>query len=134
MIVVDTSAIIAIAIDEPEGRVFDVLMVGQGAIIGAPTLVEARMVLHSLMPTFADTFLDGLTGRSSVSVASFTLEMYRAATEAFIRYGKGRGHPAYLNFGDCLSYAVAKAHALPLLFKGNDFVHTDIEPAYRPAP
>ncbi|KQT78899.1 type II toxin-antitoxin system VapC family toxin [Methylobacterium sp. Leaf466] len=134
MIVVDTSAIVAIALEEPEGRIFDELMVGRGAIIGTTTLFEARMVLSSFMPTFADTFLDGLTARSSVSVSSFTLEMYRAATDAFTRYGRGRGHPACLNFGDCLTYAVARVHGLPLLFKGNDFVHTDIEPAYRPAP
>ena len=134
MIVVDTSAIIAIALKESEGPIFDELMVGRGAIIGTTTLFEARMVLSSLMPTFADAFIDGLTARPSVSVASFTFEMYRAATDAFMRYGRGRGHAACLNFGDCLTYAVAKVHALPLLFKGNDFVHTDIEPAYRPAP
>jgi ribonuclease VapC len=55
--------------------------------------------------------------------------MYRVAGDAVERYGKGRGHPARLNFGDCLSYAVAKASGLPLLFKGGDFSLTDIRPA-----
>ena len=132
MIAVDTSALIAIALKEAEGRIFDELMVKRGALIGLPTLFETRMVLGSLMPDFVDMFLDGLIARPSVTTADFTLEMYRAAVDAFARYGKGRGHPAHLNFGDCLSYAVAKTLALPLLFKGNDFARTDVAPAHAP--
>jgi ribonuclease VapC len=56
--------------------------------------------------------------------------MYHIAGDAFSRYGKGRGHPAGLNYGDCLSYAVAKQLGIPLLFKGNDFIHTDITSAF----
>ena len=56
--------------------------------------------------------------------------MFESAIDAFSRYGKGLGHKAGLNFGDCLAYAVARTHAAPLLFKGDDFVHTDIEPAH----
>lgn len=134
MIAVDTSALVAIAMKEPEGRIFDELMVRERAIIETPTLFEARMVLGSLMPTFGDRFLEGLIARPSISVADFMLEMYRAAGEAFARYGKGRGHSACLNFGDCLTYVVAKVHAIPLLFKGNDFIQTDIEPACTPIP
>ena len=62
----------------------------------------------------------------------FTHEMFEPAVQAFHSYGKGRGHPAQLNFGDCLSYAVAKAHRVPVLYKGDVFALTDIEPAYRP--
>jgi ribonuclease VapC len=55
--------------------------------------------------------------------------MYRIAIEAFDRFGRGRGHPAKLNFGDCMAYAVAKAHQVPLLYKGDDFAKTDIATA-----
>ncbi|WP_430910455.1 type II toxin-antitoxin system VapC family toxin [Methylobacterium sp. sgz302541] len=130
MIALDTSAIIAIAAKEAEGEVFDTIIVERGAIVGTPTLLEARMVLGSLIPSFADDFLAGLLARESVRSAAFTHEMYAVAAEAFARFGRGRGHPARLNFGDCLSYAVAKTRSLPLLFKGDDFVHTDVVPAY----
>ena len=55
--------------------------------------------------------------------------MYAAATQAFDRFGKGRGHPAQLNICDCMAYAVASTHGVPLLFKGDDFAQTDIAPA-----
>ena len=55
------------------------------------------------------------------------------AADAFLRFGRGSGHKAQLNFGDCFSYALAKSRNLPLLFKGDDFIHTDIEPALKPA-
>lgn len=134
MIAIDTSAIVAIVLGEPEAETFDALIAEHHVIIGTPTLVETRMVLGSLIPNFVDAFLNRLVARPSVLAVDFTLETYRAAADAFSRYGKGRGHAAQLNFGDCLSYAVAKTHALPLLFKGCDFVHTDIVPAHIPAP
>ena len=134
MIAVDTSAIVAIAMREAEGRDFDELIVRERALIGTPTLFETRLVLGSLMPTFADAFLDAFIARSSIAVTDFTLEMYRAAADAFSRYGKGQRRRACLNFGDCFSYAVARTHSVPLLFKGNDFVHTDLVPAYAPVP
>ena len=66
-------------------------------------------------------------------IAVDTSASYGVAVDAFNRYGKGRGHPAQLNFGDCLSYAVARSRNLPLLFKGDDFARTDLVPAYGPA-
>ncbi|MCJ2141309.1 type II toxin-antitoxin system VapC family toxin [Methylobacterium sp. E-066] len=134
MIALDSSALVAIALDEPEGRIFDALIVRHRAIVGTPTLLETRMVLGSLMPAFADAFLDRLIATPSIRTVDFGLDAFRAAADAFNRYGKGQGHIAYLNFGDCLSYAVAKVHAVPLLFKGNDFIHTDLVPAYSPSP
>lgn len=133
MIAVDTSAIIAIAMAEPEGTIFDELIVERQAVIGAPTLFETRMVLGTLMPSFADAFMDQLLSKPSVQAVDFTLASYGVAVDAFHRYGKGRGHPAQLNFGDCLSYAVARSRNLPLLFKGDDFARTDLVPAYDPA-
>ena len=133
MIALDSSALVAIALDEPEGRIFDELIVRSRALVGVPTLFETRMVLGSLMPTFADVFVDRLIASPSIRTVDFGIDTYRAATDAFNRYGKGRGHAACLNFGDCLSYAVAKVYAVPLLFKGGDFIHTDLVPAHDPA-
>ncbi len=68
-----------------------------------------------------------------MTIVPHDLPLTDAAFEAFRRYGKGRGHPAQLNIIDCLVYALARARGLPLLFKGNDFTHTDITPALGPA-
>ena len=126
MIALDTSAVVAIAPHEPEEEPYSQLIILRGAIIAAPTLIECHMVLTSRMPAFAKAFMQGFMERRAVHPANFTLEMYRLAAAAFDRYGKGRGHPARLNFGDCMAYAVAKRHELPLLYKGGDFPHTDI--------
>lgn len=134
MIALDTSAIVAIAMEEPEGERFDTLIAQNRTIIGTPTLVEARIVLGALMPAFAEDFLEVLILRRTVQPVAFTLQMYRLASDAFHRFGKGKGHPARLKFGDCQSYAVSKAHDAPLLFKGHDFIHTDLIPAYPPIP
>lgn len=128
MVVVDTSALVAIALKEPERERFVSLM-SEGAIVGTPILVETAMVLRPRAPASADAFMDGLLGSGLVSVEPFTAGMYLAAREAFGRYGRGSGHAARLNFCDCLSYAVAKVLARPLLFKGEDFSRTDILPA-----
>lgn len=129
MIAVDTSAVVAIALQEPEGERYSKRIVENGAVIGTPTLVECRMVLSTRMPVFADRFMQGFVERKAVHPADFTFDMYEAAVAAFGRFGKGQGHRAQLNFGDCLAYAVAKQHDLPLLYKGDDFSHTDVRPA-----
>jgi ribonuclease VapC len=129
MIALDTSAIAAIAFGEPEADAFNRQIAIRGAVVGAPTLVEARLVLSSRM-SGADRFMRMFLAPPELAPVDFSVEMYRVAGDAFERYGKGRGHPARLNFGDCLSYAVAKASGLPLLFKGGDFSLTDIRPAF----
>jgi ribonuclease VapC len=108
----------------------------------AVTLSDARIVLVSPISLYESTTSLMRIGRSSLEVVTELVERFleesRAETvavdahigglalEAFARYGRGR-HKAKLNFGDCFAYACAKAHRVPLLFKGNDFVHTDIE-------
>lgn len=129
MIAVDTSAIVAIGLNEPDEVVYTRRIADGQSLVGATTLVEAGLVLSRQLPLFADTFLRGLLARRSVRVVDFSAAMYETAVFAFRRYGKGQGHPAQLNFGDCLSYAVAKVHDVPLLYKGDDFGHTDIRPA-----
>ena len=130
MIVVDTSAIVAIARGEPDHEAFGSAMADEGAIIGTPTIVEVKFVLSSILdPAVVDTMIDRLGSDGGLRSVAFTQDMADAAVEAFRRYGKGRGHPAQLNYGDCMSYAVARVRGLPLLFKGNDFSKTDIVPA-----
>lgn len=132
MIALDTSALIAIAFDEPEKERFASLISRDGAVIGGPSLVETKLVLNRIGADAADTFLKSLTREGRVSPVEFSIGMLEEAMLAVDRYGRGSRHPAKLNFGDCLSYAVAKVHRLPLLYKGEDFVHTDIEPVWRP--
>ena len=128
MIALDSSAIVAIALREPEADQYLDLVALQQAIVGAPTLVETYLVLSRRTHAF-DEFLRRFVSPPVVRLVAFTPEMYAVATNAFDRYGKGRGHRAQLNFGDCLAYAVAKARDVPLLYKGTDFGRTDIRPA-----
>lgn len=132
MIAIDTSALVAIAKNELEQEAFADLISVEGAVIGAPTLFETRLVLQSLLDGGADRYVDAIVANPSVSVVDFTIGHYRLAAAAFVKYGRGQSHPAKLNFGDCMSYAVAKLEDVPLLYKGRDFVHTDIRPAYLP--
>jgi ribonuclease VapC len=129
VIALDSSAIVAIAVREPEADSFLDVIGARSAVIGAPTLVETHLVLSRKAPGVFGDFLRGFVIPPHVRVIDFTAEMYHLATDAFDRYGKGRGHRAQLNFGDCLAYAVAKAKDVPLLYKGADFAHTDIRPA-----
>jgi ribonuclease VapC len=129
MIALDSSAVVAIALEEPEAVDFNRLIVTQEALIGTPTLFEIHLVLSQKSPGSAEEFLTGLLERRSIHPVQFNLPMFRLAQSAFERYGKGKRRPAKLNFGDCMAYAVAKFHDVPLLYKGDDFRLTDIRPA-----
>jgi ribonuclease VapC len=132
LIVLDTSALIAIIRDEEEAGPFLRLVLDRKAILGAPTALEFHMVMRSLPAPNAASFADGLLASPAITVVDFSAGMMAFARDAFDRFGKGR-HRARLNYGDCLAYAVAKAYDAPLLFKGDDFLHTDVTPAYQPA-
>lgn len=132
MIAVDTSALVAIALKEAEHLDYLTLLAEQRGVIGAPSVVETKLVFSRVPAVEVDAFLRGLMQRVNLSVVPFSPEMAEIAVAAFRRYGKGQGHPAQLNFGDCMSYAVAKVHDVPLLFKGHDFSATDLRPAQRP--
>jgi ribonuclease VapC len=129
MIALDTSAIVAIACSEPEEEAFNRLISTKEALVGTPTLVETRMVLESKLPEFADQFMQSFLNTRFIHPVAFSLRMYFEAMEGFRRFGKGRRGPAGLNFGDCMSYAVAKFYDAPLLYKGDDFVQTDVASA-----
>lgn len=132
MIVVDTSALIAIVKKEAEEERFAFAIGSDEAVIGAPTLFETRLVLQSLLRVGGDRFIEDMVANPAVRIEAFSLDHYRVAAAALRTYGRGQGHPAKLNFGDCMSYAVAKLNDAPLLYKGDDFIHTDIRPAYLP--
>ena len=134
MIAVDTSAILAILLLEPEEAAFQQVLTASVAVIGAPTLVEVRLVLEGHYRNHAEAVLRGFIARNGLKIVPFDAATFEAAISAFARFGRGRGHPAKLNFGDCMAYGVAKTHNVPLLFKGRDFIHTDLVPAYVPSP
>ena len=124
--VIDTSALLAILLNEPERRRFNELIAASGKrLLSAASLVEAGMVLEVRGGEAAGRELDLFLHRASFEVVPLDADQAEIARAAFRHYGKGR-HPAGLNFGDCLAYAASKATAEPLLFKGQDFSKTDI--------
>jgi len=132
--VVDTSAIVAIARNEPEASAFaGMLEAVPGKLIAAPTYLECAFVLGGLAPTKGLAFLRDLVADTLITVEPFGPDQLDIALQARQKFSRGSGHPAKLNFGDCFSYALARTRNLPLLFKGEDFIHTDIEPAMKPA-
>ncbi len=127
--IIDTSAVIAILAGEPDAAHY-AQRIEQDPTprIGAPAMLEASMVLTRWFGDAADAALDGFVRESGAEIVAFDLPQLRAAQDAYRRFGKGR-HPAGLNFGDCMSYALARVCGESLLFKGEDFTHTDIPSA-----
>lgn len=129
VIVVDTSALIAILWEEAEAESFTrVIFESRSSLIAAPSVLEFFMVAgrQASRPNIAP---QDIVGRPGIVIQPWTERHLTIARDAFSRYGKGQGHPAQLNFGDCISYALAKAENAPLLYKGGDFALTDIRAA-----
>jgi len=129
VIVVDTSAIIAILRLEPEADdcMHAIARAGR-RLISAISVLEASMVIAGRTGTIDDwARLDALTAEI-IEIVPFDAEQALRAREAFVRFGRGR-HPAALNFGDCAAYALASTYSAPLLFKGTDFTKTDLTAA-----
>jgi ribonuclease VapC len=124
--IADSSALIAIALREPG---YDVLRrklaASSATAVGAPTLAEAKIVLTAKGQD-AEALLGPILREAGIAIVPFGSAHHDAAVEAFARYGKRR-HPAGLNFGDCLTYAVAKVAGEALLCKGGDFEKTDVD-------
>ncbi|HWK44297.1 MAG TPA: type II toxin-antitoxin system VapC family toxin [Stellaceae bacterium] len=136
VIAIDTSAIVAMIRREPEWAAFaSVLATANEIYISAVSVLEASMVLVGGQGGESErSSLDTLLDRLKIEIIPFDAAQARLAQDAFMIYGKGRGderrgRSAGLNFGDCASYALAKARSVPLLFKGDDFAHTDVTPA-----
>lgn len=127
-IVVDTSALMAVALGEPAAdRCIAALSDTDALLIAAPTLTETLIVATGRNIAEA---MQATLDRLAPIVVDLTAKRASAAAAAYRHYGKGR-HAAGLNFGDCFAYAIAKEHACPLLYIGDDFVKTDIESALR---
>lgn len=130
MIAVDTSAIVAIVLNEPERADFrDIIRRAGKALISTVSVVEARLVIHGRRGQRGIVLAESLLRFPVFEIVSPSVAEMDAAYAAFVAYGRGSGHPANLNFGDLFSYALAKVRGAPLLFKGEDFIHTDIQPA-----
>lgn len=126
--ILDSSVLVAILRAESDARELAVAARAAPVLrVGAPTLLETSIVIGPDRQPELDALIAGL----QVSVVEFSAEHARVAREAYVRYGRGSGSRARLNLGDVMSYAVAKVSGEPLLFKGDDFPHTDVEPAVR---
>lgn len=123
--IIDTSAVVAIARAEPDAERYVEAMRSSRVGVSTATVLECAFVLR---PALAD-LLDELLHEAQIEVIPFDAVQLAAARTAMAAYGRGSGSPAKLNYGDCISYALAKTTQDTLLFKGDDFRHTDIEPA-----
>ncbi|MEY9107465.1 ribonuclease VapC [Bradyrhizobium yuanmingense] len=128
--IVDTSALIAILRSEPEAQRY-ALAIEMHPIrrMSAANFVEAAVVIDASRDPIASRRFDELMKEAQISIEAMTEAHAQVAREAYRDFGKGSGHPARLNFGDCFAYALAKSTGEPLLFKGDDFIHTDIASA-----
>lgn len=132
--IVDTSALVAVVTGEPEAAPFHSLLGrSQGSAVSAGNWVElATVLVRKFQEAEPRRVLDALAVAYKLAIVPVTSEQVIIAASGYATYGRGTGHPARLNFGDCFSYALAKAAGEPLLFNGDDFTHTDVEPALRP--
>lgn len=127
--IVDTSALIAITFAEPgHPDLITKLADTPAAGIGTPTLAETGLVLASRLGRDPRDLVIRLLDEFGIEQIPFGDQHWREAVDAFLRFGRGR-HKARLNFGDCLTYAVARLANEPLLFVGEDFTQTDLTPA-----
>lgn len=125
--VIDTSALVAIFLAEPERKLLlDLVLQAETRMISAATVLEAGIVLEARRGESAGREFDLFLMRANLQIVAVDSEQTEIARSAWRKYGKGR-HPAALNFGDCFAYALAKFAGEPLLAKGTDFAATDVE-------
>ena len=128
--IIDTSAIVAIALNEPErDRLVDAILDAPAARISAASMVEIAAVLMRRMAPEDVRRVERLIDQLGIEAVAFDADQAASATRAYRDFGRGSGHPAGLNLGDCYSYALADVTGEPLLFIGDDFSHTDITAA-----
>ncbi len=127
MIVIDSSAVVAILLGEPESASFAMALRDNDGRVSALSVFESETVIMGRVGAEHIAKVRRLLESARVEIEPFDDGQARLANAAYLRFGKGR-HPARLNMGDCAAYALAKSLNAPLLFKGDDFSQTDIEP------
>jgi len=128
--IIDTSALIAILKNEPESKAFSAAIeVAKVVRITAASYLESNIVVGRYKDPILTARLEDILENPGLQVEPVTLTQVKIAWEAYRDYGKGSGHPANLNFGDCFTYALAREKREPVLFKGDDFIHTDLRSA-----
>jgi ribonuclease VapC len=131
-VIVDASALIAILRDEPEAPACArAIEAASRRRISAANFVEAAIVIDASHDPIASRRFDDLVREAQLEIEPVTEVQARIAREAYRDFGKASGHPARLNFGDCFAYSLARISGEPLLFKGDDFTHTDLTPELR---
>jgi ribonuclease VapC len=125
--ILDTSAIVAILQDELESPAFTQAVEDNRPVrVSAANWLEAAILLDGNRSPALSRRFDELLREAAVEVEPVTAQQAEFAREAYRAFGRGSGHPAHLNFGDCFAYALAMERDEPLLFKGKDFAHTDV--------
>ena len=125
--IVDSSALLAILFNEPDAqRYAEAIAQAESVQISAANWLETAIRIDHGGSAIASNALDDLVREAGIAISPVTAEQVSLARQAYRAYGKGTGHPAQLNFGDCFSYALAKSTGEDLLFKGHDFCHTDL--------
>jgi ribonuclease VapC len=128
--IVDSSALVAILLGEPETlSLAETLNAAESISISAGTFVELSIVIDKRKNPALSNQIEEILERYGIYVEPVTADQARIARQAYRDFGKGSGHRANLNFGDCFAYALARAKREPLLYKGDDFVHTDVRSA-----
>lgn len=130
--IVDSSALIAILAREPEREPFvDAILQARPARVSAATYLETALVVDGYRDPVLSRRLDELVDTLGLEIADVDAAQARLARQAYRDFGRGSGGPSGLNFGDCFSYGLASTSGEPLLYKGDDFSHTDLHPASR---
>jgi len=126
--VLDTSALLVILLDEPESPAFrQAIEQDPVRLLSAASLLETAVVVEARFGEAGGRELDLLLHKAEIQVVGFDADQAELAREAWRRFGRGR-HPAGLNFGDCFAYALSEVSGEPLLYKGGDFSLTDVSP------
>jgi ribonuclease VapC len=130
--IVDSSAIVAILKREPDWRTLSALLnEAKSASISAANYFESAIVVDGWRDPVLSQRLDEIVEEFTIRIEPVTESQAKIARRAYRDYGRGSGHSANLNFGDCFSYALAREKREPILFKGDDFVHTDLRAAVK---
>ena len=128
--IIDSSALMAILFAEPEAKAFaEAIEDARPRRLSAANFLEAAIVVDGRRDPIISRRFDDFLDEAGITIESVDLEQMSIARAAYRDFGKRSGHPARLNFGDCFAYALARRRGEPLLFKGDDFRHTDIQPA-----